>query len=213
MRRLDFAAPHRFDGREIARVDRSYGRRAVSKPTTVPMPAAIRSTWRMPFASTSPRCRSGMRSDMAIYRRLAAENASTYGRMPGMISDGAVGDERADDARGARHDVEEQRARPAVARRRAESRRRRPPAGISCAATASAVLIPSGTEDSTAVQMIAPSMKLWNASPMMTSGAVAACTVALVGVAVPQQHELLEDEEHEDAGEQRAEDRAPAASA
>ena len=31
--------------------------------------------------------------------------------------------------------------------------------------------------------------------------------LALVGVAVPQQHELFEDEEHEDAGEQRAEDR------
>ena len=32
--------------------------------------------------------------------------------------------------------------------------------GISCAATAIAVLMPSGTEVRTAVQMIAPSMKL-----------------------------------------------------
>ena len=55
--------------------------------------------------------------------------------------------------------------------------------------------------------MIAPSMKLWNASPMKTSGAVGAVHLALVGVAVAEQHELLEHEEEQDAGEQRAEDR------
>ena len=48
--------------------------------------------------------------------------------------------------------------------------------GISCAATAIAVLTPSGTDVSTAVAMIAPSMKLWNASPKSTSGAAAPCT-------------------------------------
>ena len=47
---------------------------------------------------------------------------------------------------------------------------------------------------------------------MMTSGAGGAVHVALVGVAVAQQHQLLEHEEHQDAGEQRAEHRARASS-
>jgi len=43
VRRLDFAAPHRFDGCEIASVDR-HCPKSVSKPTIVAMPAAMRST-------------------------------------------------------------------------------------------------------------------------------------------------------------------------
>ena len=54
--------------------------------------------------------------------------------------------------------------------------------------------------------MIAPSMKLWNASPMSTSGTVAAVHLAFVGVAMAKQDQLLEDEERQDAAEQRAED-------
>ena len=67
--------------------------------------------------------------------------------------------------------------------------------------------MPSGTDVSTAVQMIAPSMKLWNASPMRTSGTVAPCTWHSSVWQWREQHELLEDEERQDAGQQRAEDR------
>ena len=49
--------------------------------------------------------------------------------------------------------------------------------GISCVATASAVVIPSGTDVSTAAAITAPSTKVWNASPMMTSdAALLVCT-------------------------------------
>ena len=50
----------------------------------VPMPAAISSTWRSALASISPLCRFGIRSDIAMYNRLAADIASTYGRMLGI---------------------------------------------------------------------------------------------------------------------------------
>ena len=67
--------------------------------------------------------------------------------------------------------------------------------------------MPSGTEVSTAAQMMAPSMKLWNASPKNHERRRRRVHLALVGVAMAEQDELLEHEEHQDAGEQRAEDR------
>ena len=47
--------------------------------------------------------------------------------------------------------------------------------GISCVATASAVLTPSGIDVRTAVPMTTPSRKLWKASPMITIGAAMPC--------------------------------------
>jgi hypothetical protein len=47
------------------------------------MPAAMRKTCRKALSSTWPRWRSGIRSDIAMYSRLADENASTKGRIPG----------------------------------------------------------------------------------------------------------------------------------
>ncbi len=74
--RFDFAAPHLLDRRQVELVDRHYPM-SLSNRTTVPMPAAISSTCRRPLASISPRCRSGIRSDIAMYSRLADETAST----------------------------------------------------------------------------------------------------------------------------------------
>src|SRR3954471_8400227 len=64
-RRLDFAAPHHLDGDEVRLVDRHYPI-SLSNSTIVPMPAAMSSTWRAALRSTAPRCRSGIRSDIAM---------------------------------------------------------------------------------------------------------------------------------------------------
>ena len=61
--------------------------------------------------------------------------------------------------------------------------------------------------------MIAPSTKVWNASPTMTSDAALPCVRALaVFVAVTPDHQLLEHEERQDAAEQRAERQRAASS-
>src|SRR5262249_41096553 len=78
---LDLAAPHRLDRREIDLVDRHHPT-SRSKNTIVAMPAAMSSTWRSALASIFPRWRSGIRSDMAMYKRLADDSARTNGRMP-----------------------------------------------------------------------------------------------------------------------------------
>ena len=114
-------------------------------------------------------------------------------------------EQRADDAGRAGEDVQQERAPAAVAGVQQDGevadllrhlvRRHR-----------EAVLTPSGSDVSTAAPIIAPSTKLWNASPMSTSDAAVAVHLALVGVAVAPEHQLLEHEEEQDAGEQRLED-------
>ena len=64
--RLDFAAPHLLHGRQVDLVDRHQKPISRSKTTIVPMPAAMSSTCRAALASMSPRCRSGIRSAMAM---------------------------------------------------------------------------------------------------------------------------------------------------
>ncbi len=65
MRGFYLALPHLLDRRDIRLVDRAHPTN-LSKRTIVAMPATISTTWRTPFASTCPRCRSGMRSDIAM---------------------------------------------------------------------------------------------------------------------------------------------------
>src|SRR5262249_8908393 len=64
-RGLDFAAPHLSHRCQIDGLDR-HQPTIRSNTTIVAMPAAISSTWRAALASMSPRCKSGMRSAMAM---------------------------------------------------------------------------------------------------------------------------------------------------
>ena len=65
----------------------------------------------------------------------------------------------------------------------------------------------------TAAPMIAPSMKLWNGvAESARARRLASCTSQSVRVAVPEQHQLLENEEDQDAGQQRRRTRAAAES-
>ena len=48
--------------------------------------------------------------------------------------------------------------------------------GISCAVTATAVVMPSGSEVMAAAAITAPSTKLWNASPTTTGSTAPSCT-------------------------------------
>ena len=66
VRGFDLAAPHRLDGGQIGCLGHRAHPTSRSKTTMVAMPAAMRTTWRSALASTWPRCRSGMRSDIAM---------------------------------------------------------------------------------------------------------------------------------------------------
>ena len=177
-RRLDLAAPHLLDGGQVALVDRHrLSRSAVRTPrscrcrrrSAAPGAAALRSIW--------PRCRSGIRSDIAMYSRLADDNASTYGRMLGTTCTAPKATSAPSDARA------RPRRRSASARGRGCSRTASRIAtsptscGISCAATAIAVLMPSGTEvmhrraDDRAVDEVVERV-----ADEARSGAVAPCT-------------------------------------
>ncbi len=63
---FDFPPPHLFDGCQVDAVDRHDYPMNFSNPTMVKMPAAMRRTWRAAFESICPRCRSGIRSDIAM---------------------------------------------------------------------------------------------------------------------------------------------------
>src|SRR5262249_36647669 len=66
VRGFDFAPPHLLHRGEIDLVDRHGYPMSFSKAMIVKMPVAMRITCRAALASIWPRCRSGIRSDIAI---------------------------------------------------------------------------------------------------------------------------------------------------
>ena len=170
----------------------------------MPMPATASASCRMCVASIRPRWRSGMRSAIATYRKPAAATESTYWLICGSHSSANTASTAPSTADSARHDIEEQRFPPRVAgvqqnREVAELLRNLVRRHGERGAHAERDRRPHRRADDDTVEKVVERV----ADDHHRRGH--AVRLAVVRVAVPPQHELLEQEEQHDAAEQRAE--------
>ena len=172
----------------------------------VPMPAAISSTWRDGVAIDRAAVQVGNQVGHGDVEQAGGRHREDVGTDARHHLHGAEGDERAEDARPARDDVQHQRLAAAVAGGEQDGDvadflrdfvRGDGDGGVD----AERHRCHDGRADDRAVDEV---VKRVADEEQGRGGAV---DLAFVGVAVPEQDQLFEREEEQDAGEQRAEHR------
>ena len=198
VRRLDFAPPHLLDGREIDLVDRHAYPISLSNTTMVAMPAAMSTTWRTRVRVDLAAVQIGNQIRHRDVQQAGGREREHVRPDARDDADGAEGDQRADEAGRAGDDVQQQRAAAAVAggeqdRDVADFLRNLVRGDGDGRVDAERHRRQHGRADDRAVDEVVERVADDDERRRR------AVHLALVGVAVAEQHQLLEHEEREDA--------------